>query len=51
MRETENGAKTLFARMIEKNIECDEEESAYEKRLAKMTEWLEQRLSKLASRG
>ena len=51
MHKGQNGAKALFTRMTEKDIECDEEESAYEKRLAKMTEWLEQRLSKLASRG
>ena len=51
MSETKNGAKSLFARMSEKSIERDEEESANEKRLAAMEEWLEQRLRKLSSRG
>ena len=44
MRETKNGTKTLFARMIEKSIERDGDKSVSETKLAKMTEWLRQRL-------
>ncbi len=51
MSKDSNGAETLFARMTEKGIESEEEKSADEDRLAAMTEWLERKLSKLASRG